>query len=136
MRDARQPVRLRSAAPIIAMLVAAALVGCSKKPERRTVMEIKRDYAQRLVEGMTFADSGRIKAASFDDRTFTLRTLTIDTDTQVMTAKSAEIIVDPSTDTLRLRLHDVTGASTETPGIAESGEMTTSEIKLGFDAVP
>lgn len=114
----------------------AGVSGCSKKVETRTVMQVKRDYANKLVGGMEFGESGRIKAASFDDRTLILQTVTIDSDEQVMTARSAEIIVDPSTDTLRLRLHDVTGASTEGEGIAEMKELTTSPIKLGFDAVP
>lgn len=117
-------------------MLATALAGCAKEPEQRTVMQVKRDYARRLVEGMDFGDSGRIKAKSFDDRTLTLHSLTIDTDTQLLTAQRAEILVDPSTDTLRLRLHDVAGASTEAAGVSEMSEMTTSPITLGFDAVP
>lgn len=136
MRLTMQPARDRYARLILGAITLMVFTGCSKEPDRRTVVEIKRDYAQRLVQGIDFADSGRIRAASFDDRTFTLYTLTIDTDTQVMTARRAEIIVDVSTDTLRLRLYEVAGASTEAPGIVEMSETTTSEIKLDFDAVP
>ena len=121
---------------LLSACAALSLGGCSKKTEKITVMQVKRDYAQKLVDGMEFGESGRIKAASFDERTFILQTVTIDSDEQVMTAKSAEMIVDPATDTLRLRLHDVAGASTEGEGIAELKEMTTSAIKLGFDAIP
>lgn len=121
---------------MIALLGAGSIAGCSKKPETRTVMQIKRDYAAKLIEGMTFGESGKIKAASFDDRTLVLKTLTIDSDTQLMTAERAEMIVDPGADTLRLRLYGVVGAGTESPGIAERAEITTQPIELGFDAVP
>jgi len=123
---------------VVALLAGSVLLisGCSKKAEKITVMQVKRDYAQKLVKGMEFGDSGKIKAASFDDRTLILQTVTIDSDQQVITAKSAEIIVDAATDTLRLRLHDVAGASTETEGVSEMKEMTTNPIKLGFDAIP
>lgn len=154
MSDIRRARARRGRRVVMALCAAAcAITGCSKKqPEQRTVLEIKRDYAQKFVEGMAYGGSGRIKAASFDDRTFVLRRVTIDGEAQIISADRAEIIVDVTSDTIRLRLFDVIGADTGDPRtddgsagapggddggvIGEAAVVTTAPIKLSFDAVP
>lgn len=121
------------------------LGGCSEKPVQKTVIEIKRDYAARLVAGMEFGESGRIKASSFDDRTYILHRVTIDSDTSLASAERAEILVDVDNDTLRLRLFNVVGADAGDDtadggggsggGIGETAEITTEPMKLGVDAI-
>lgn len=132
---------------VMAMAAIGAAVGgvgaCSKKPVQKTVIEIKREYAARLVEGMEFGESGRLKASSFDDRTYILHRVTIDSDTSLASAERAEILVDVEADTLRLRLFNVVGTDAGDDaadgggggGIGETAEVTTEPMKLGVDAI-
>ncbi len=126
---------------VASFAAAAAVGGCSKKPVQKTVIEIKREYAARLVEGMEFGASGRLKASSFDDRTYILHRVTIDSDTSLASAERAEILVDVEADTLRLRLFNVVGADAGDDAadgggrIGETAEVTTEPMQLGVDAI-
>ena len=129
-----RPPSVRTAALLSA--ACCALAGCGGA-ESRTAEEVKRDFAERLVEGMAFGLEGDVKAAGFDPVTYRLAEVRIDNGPdRIYHAEYAEIVVDPITDTVALRLRAVVGADAENGGLVEKRDILTTPVKAGFDITP
>ena len=122
------------------LAVALALPGCERSAPV-SVWEAKRIYAERIVAGADVGTAWTIKAASFDARQGVLLDVTIDDGHgRYYAAERAQLIIDPATDTLTLRLAEVTKAIAEGEGpgsgyIETGDELVSEAIKLPFDVV-
>lgn len=126
--------------PAIAGFGAAMLIapGCSE--ETRTVSEVKRAFAMRAAEGeVEIGTSGRLAAAEVDRATLDLLDVRFDIggareQELMMHAERAEIIIDPDNDTMLIRFHNVTAATTE-GGLTQEPVLVTEPWPLSVNVV-
>lgn len=120
----------------LALIAPAVLGGCGER-ETRTVDEVKADYAARFVRGIDFGLAGRIKAASFDPKTYVLSDVRIDgSPDQIYHADFAEMHVSAQDDTMVLEFITIVGADAAQGGLTETPMTSTAPIHLPFDVVP
>jgi hypothetical protein len=101
------------------------------------VDEVKADYASRFVGGIDFGLAGRIKAESFDPKTYVLSDVQIDDSPErIYHADFAEMHVSPGEDTIVLEFISITGADAGRGGIVQTPVTETAPIHLPFDVVP
>lgn len=118
-----------------AMVFAA---GCSE--ETRTVSEVKRAFAMRAAEGeVEIGTSGRMAAGEVDRSTLDLLDVRFDIggareQELLMHAERAEIIIDPDKDTMLIRFHNVTAATTE-GGLTQEPVLVTEAWPLSVNVV-
>lgn len=120
------------------LLVLPVLVGCSQ--EQQTVTEIKRAFAMRAMAGeVEVGSSGRMAAGDVNRSNFELLDVRFDiggSDSQelLMHAERAEIVINVKDDTMLIRFHNVTAATTD-GGLTEQPVMVTSAWPLRVDAI-
>ena len=113
--------------------------GCSE--ETRTISEVKRAFAMRAAEGeVEIGTSGRLAAGNVDRSTLDLLDVRFDIGGSreqelLMHAERAEIIIDPSNDTMLIRFHNVTAATTE-GGLTQEPVLVTEAWPLRVNVVP
>lgn len=130
-----QPPALRVALGGIVALACLAMVSC-EEPASRSVESVKAEYAQRFVDGLEFGQSGRIKAGSFDPKTFILSDVSVDDGPdRLYHADYAEMHVSADADTLVLEFIGITGAD-PAHGLTETPVATTAPVQLPFDVTP
>lgn len=129
---------------IIPVLACAALLcGCEGR-ESLTVWETKVRFADSILRGSEVGLSWTITADSFDDAEGVLVGVRLDdNDGRYYFAERGHILVDPATDSVRLRLEDVTAAIAEedgsdnlAAGVHSSEEIVTEPVKMPFDVTP
>lgn len=134
MFDVRQ--RWTEWGAVFITLAALSAAGCDRQPDR-TALDVKRDYATRISEGMEFGLSGTIRAGRVDPATYELFDVRLeDADRRILHADRAEVIVNPNANTVMLRLFGVVSADSETGQLTEIAGLSTDEVKLGFNVRP
>jgi hypothetical protein len=132
----------RLAVPLLSgLFLSTCLIasGCSDAPPQ-SVTEVKRSFAMRALAGeVEVGSSGRLAAGDVDRATFELLDVRFDIggareQELLMHAERAEIIVDPEADTMKIRFHNVTSATTD-GGITEEPVLVTEAWKLNVNAV-
>lgn len=122
-------------------LGSALLVGAGCSEETRTVSEVKRAFAMRAAQGeVEIGSSGRLAAGEVDRKTLDLLDVRFDIggareQELLMHAERAEIIVDPEKDTMLIRFHNVTAATTE-GGLTQEPVLVTESWPLSVNVVP
>ena len=124
-------------------LALGLMSGCDTEPPK-SVWETKVAYADSIVRGFEVGTKWTIAAARFDDRTGVLMDVQLDDGYgRYFVAERAEILVDPASDSVALRLVEVleasspyTGDSKEYGLLTEHDEITTSPVRMPFDIVP
>ncbi len=119
------------------------LGGCDTEPPK-SVWETKVAYADSIVRGYEVGTKWTISATGFDERTGVLVEVRLDDGYgRYFVAERAEILVDPSSDTVALRLVEVLEASSPIEGdgkefgvLREHAELTTAPVRMPFDVVP
>lgn len=113
--------------------------GCSE--ETHTVDSIKRAFAMRAINGeVEIGTSGRLAAGDVDRSTLELLDVRFDIGGSreqdlLMHAERAEIIIDTSRNTMLIRFHNVTAATTD-GGLTQEPVMVTNPWPLSVKAVP
>lgn len=124
----------RMALAMAVVVAACGLAACGER-ESKSVLEVRRHYAGAFREGVDVGLSGHIIARAVDPDTLDLIDLHIDEGMdRLIHADRAEILVDPASNTMRLRLHGVTNADVSVGLIVDEGVITTDAVKLGYEA--
>ena len=128
--------RVRHLDALVLGAIVLALPGCEER-ETRSVDEVKADYASKFVQGIDFGLAGRIKAGSFDPKTYVLSDVQIDDSPErIYHADFAEMHVSPADDTIVLEFVSIVGADAGQGGISQAPMVSTPPVRLAFDVVP
>ncbi len=131
---------------VVGVGLGCGLVGCESR-EQRTVGQVQREFAEAAVNGGAEAALGTLRAVSYEEIGYRLRDVTVEFgDAFVMHAESADILVEPATDTMRIKFNGVLWAAVEREGEEEGagggdGRLryeavrTTEAWDLGVDVV-
>ena len=125
----------RHRVPVVALALPLALAGCSGGDDPRAASQVRQQYTELLLDGIPFATSGYARAAGYSPRTGELNDVSIDFGGRLMTARRAIVLVDSVSDTVSLRLFDVTSADPEAGGLEQRAEMILGPVHLGVDVV-
>jgi hypothetical protein len=137
-RARETPMRATAAMILAVALGSCPLAGCGGgDASGERAIDDQRRYAERFRTGVELAPTGRVWARSYDRDTLRLADVRVDAGAEHMLhADFADILVDPASDTIRLRLAGVISADTESESLRELAELTTEAIPLGVDVVP
>lgn len=112
---------------VCALVAVAFLGGCGQRA--RTVEEVKRDYALKILEGFSVGYYD-IRAERADPNTYVLYDLSLQSGEAIVHADSAHIIVDAKNNTIALKLIGVTGADARSGALIEMDDLRTGAVKL------
>jgi len=113
---------------VFAAVCAGCLQGCEQR-RPMTVEELKLEYAAMILKGASQGFTV-IKAGSYDPETLDLLDVRIEDGTRIVHAKRAEILVDPESESISLRLIDIVGTHTKDGELISLPGLTTERIRL------
>lgn len=129
---------------LIACLACATLLASCGKGEQLTVWQTKKRFADAILRGAEVGVAWTMHADTFDETEGVLLAVRLDDGYgRYYFAERAYIVVDPSKDTVRFRLENVTGAAAEDEdkpgnpsGLYRAAQILTEPVSVPYDITP